>query len=54
MIDDTWKVSYSTKPEWWDDDFEPRCDVCGQHCEEVIWCGDCGNCHEHCEKWGAA
>jgi len=45
----TWEISYSTKPEWWDDDSEPRCDVCGMHCEEVEWCGECGNCVLHCE-----
>ena len=48
--DETWKVTYSEKPEWWDDPTEPRCDVCGVHTEEADdWCGDCGNCGEHCE-----
>lgn len=41
---------------WHDGDFrldpvaddEPRCDTCGSHCETVEWCGECGNCTEHC------
>jgi hypothetical protein len=27
----------------------PRCDVCGKFDEEVPWCGNCGNCREHCQ-----
>jgi len=56
--DDTWKHTYSSKPDWWDIENEPRCDVCGIHCEEVgtitwrpsneSWCGNCGNCSAHC------
>jgi hypothetical protein len=50
MTDETWKSSYSTKPDWWDDETEPRCDVCGIHTEEADeWCGECGNCRTHCE-----
>lgn len=31
--------------------FEPRCDVCNVHCEEADnWCGNCGNCMDHCEQ----
>ena len=26
----------------------PNCDVCGKEDHEVIWCGSCGNCSEHC------
>lgn len=62
--DETWKVTYPEKPEWWDDPTEPRCDVCGVHTEEACvyvkdpdvdldrypgaWCGECGNCADHC------
>lgn len=27
----------------------PHCDVCGAVDETVEWCGNCGNCVEHCE-----
>lgn len=31
------------------EEVEPRCDVCDVHTEEADdWCGDCGNCSEHC------
>lgn len=49
-MDQTWKKSYSVKPDWWDDETEPRCDVCGVHTEDADdWCGDCGTCMKHCE-----
>lgn len=64
--DDVWRKTYPTKPEWWDDVTEPRCDICGVHTEEALdhlkdaanndqyrypggWCGECGNCADHCE-----
>lgn len=58
-----WRRTYPTKPGWWDDDYEPRCDECGVHTEDAIehvnpltnfdrypdgWCGDCGCCADHC------
>ena len=44
-----WRVTYPTKPEWWDDETEPRCDECGVHTEEADeWDGECGNCGDHC------
>lgn len=47
---DQWHVRYSEKPEWWDDPSEPRCDECGWHMEDAEeWCGNCGNCTDHCE-----
>ena len=63
--DETWRQTYTEKPEWWDDPTEPRCDVCGVHTEEALdylrdpanndqdrypggWCGECGNCADHC------
>lgn len=47
--DETWKVTYPERPEWWGDPTEPRCDVCGIHNEEAdAWDGECGNCGEHC------
>ena len=52
-VDDTWKCTYSSKPSWWDDETEPRCDECGVHVEEADdWCGNCGNCgkHDTCRK----
>lgn len=64
LEDETWRETYPEKPEWWDDDTEPRCDVCGVHTEEAgvyvknpdvnldrypgAWCGECGNCADHC------
>jgi len=29
-----WEGTYPTKPEWWDDETEPRCDDCGIHMED--------------------
>jgi len=26
----------------------PTCDVCELDSESVEWCGNCGNCREHC------
>lgn len=50
-MDQTWKKSYPVKPEWWDDETQPRCDECGIHCEDTErWCGECGNCETHCQK----
>ena len=47
--DETWRKTYSEKPDWWDDIHEPRCDECGVHMEEAdTWDGECGNCGEHC------
>lgn len=47
--DRTWEKTYSTKPEWWDIETEPRCDECGVHTEDAhVWCGFCGNCIPHC------
>ncbi len=53
--DDTWMITYAVKPEWWDDPEQPHCDYCGVHCEDSNisgrgnWCGDCGQCGDHCE-----
>lgn len=34
-----------------DEPYQPRCDVCGVHTEEADgWCGNCGNCMDHCEQ----
>jgi hypothetical protein len=33
---------------WRETNNEPRCDECGAGMEEVEWCGECGNCAEHC------
>lgn len=30
---------------------EPRCDVCNAVDETVEWCGSCGCCVEHCQKF---
>jgi hypothetical protein len=50
MSGEVWEKTYKEKPEWWDDQFEPRCDHCGIHTEEADqWCGECGNCKTHCE-----
>lgn len=41
---------YESKPEWWDDPTEPRCDVCGMHMLEsdgTNWDGDNGTCYRH-------
>jgi hypothetical protein len=27
----------------------PQCDVCEAIEEDVVWCGNCGNCLEHCK-----
>jgi flavoprotein len=27
----------------------PNCDTCGADSEAVEWCGECGNCREHCD-----
>lgn len=32
----------------------PTCDVCGTTCEELpgdAWCGECGCCTKHCQKY---
>lgn len=50
-----WRHTYAHKPAWWDDPAEPRCDYCGIHCDDGNidarggWCGDCGQCRDHCE-----
>jgi hypothetical protein len=45
----TWMKTYAEKPEWWDDEDEPRCDECGVHPEDTDrWCGDDGMCAFHC------
>ena len=30
----------------------PTCDVCAQPCDQEMreWCGECGNCAEHCAQ----
>lgn len=49
-MSETWAKSYTEKPDWWDDDTEPRCDECGIHHEDnrIAWCGECGSCDLHC------
>ena len=27
----------------------PTCDTCGADSEAVEWCGECGNCLQHCD-----
>lgn len=47
-----WEGTYPARPEWWDDETEPRCDDCGIHMEEAArWCGECGCCREHCQGY---
>jgi hypothetical protein len=48
-VDDVWRQNYLEMPQWWGDPTVPRCDVCGVHHEEAEWCGECGNCGQHCE-----
>lgn len=50
---DTWKC-YECGARWQAImDATPRCDVCGIQMEEAgaDWCGNCGNCTDHCELW---
>lgn len=46
-----WTYYGNEKPEWWDDETEPRCDVCGCHMEDdpewpLSGDGSCSTCTE--------
>ena len=30
---------------------QPTCDVCGMAEEDVVWCGTCGCCQDHCQDF---
>lgn len=30
---------------------QPTCDVCGMYEEDVVWCGNCGCCQDHCQDF---